>query len=212
MIRYLNSPYRTKYKYYHFRLIKKGQKGIYNIKDKDVSLKIKSKVAWILTPGQIEIIRRVYAKRIKMNQGNMGIISFPDLPKSKKPLGLRMGKGKGKFASWVAPIRYGQNIVRFCFSRMPIEKPLGGKRIRRKKKVKKKIYKIYKFRRKRRNYYRVIKETAKGIFHKLPVYTKINCRIKKPQKYVKIWKLMNKKPRKAEIKNDISRYILKGNR
>jgi ribosomal protein L16/L10AE len=195
MIKYLNSPYRTKYKFYHFRLNKKGRKGIYNIKKNDVSMKIKSKVSWIMTPRQIEVIRRMFAKRIKMYLGIMSILIFPDLPKAKKPLGFRMGKGKGKFYCWVAPIKTGQNILSFSFFKGTLKKIKTIKR------------RIYLKRKKRILYYKRIKEINKRVAYRLPVYTKIECKQKKKQNYNRIWKMSN-----IKRKNDISRYLFTGNR
>ena len=108
MVRYLNTPYRTKYKFYHFRLSEKGRKGVSNVNDRKLAIKVRNKVSWILNPKQIEIVRRMFARRVKAYNGFMDFIVFPDLPKTKKSLGLRMGKGKGAPEYWVAPVKPGR--------------------------------------------------------------------------------------------------------
>ena len=40
-------------------------------------------------------------------EGRVYIRVFPDKPISKKPLEVRMGKGKGETEEWVAPIKPG---------------------------------------------------------------------------------------------------------
>ena len=41
-------------------------------------------------------------------QGKLFIRVFPDKPVTKKPLEVRMGKGKGSVELWVAPIKPGR--------------------------------------------------------------------------------------------------------
>lgn len=60
----------------------------------------------ILTNKQIEAARRVIMKKIK-KQGKLWVRVFTHLPKSKKPVEVRMGKGKGSIDSWVAKIKPG---------------------------------------------------------------------------------------------------------
>lgn len=60
----------------------------------------------ILTNKQIESARRVIMKKIK-KQGKLWIRIFPHLPKTKKPIEVRMGKGKGSVDSWIIKIKPG---------------------------------------------------------------------------------------------------------
>jgi large subunit ribosomal protein L16 len=62
-----------------------------------------------LTARQIEASRVVLAKKLRKN-GKLWIRVFPDKPVSKKPLEVRMGKGKGSPEFWVAPIKPGRII------------------------------------------------------------------------------------------------------
>lgn len=62
-----------------------------------------------LTARQIEASRIVLAKKLRKN-GKLWIRVFPDKPVSKKPLEVRMGKGKGAPEFWVAVIKSGRII------------------------------------------------------------------------------------------------------
>lgn len=56
---------------------------------------------------QIEAARRAISRAIK-RQGQIWIRVFPDKPITKKPLEVRMGKGKGNVEYWVALIQPGK--------------------------------------------------------------------------------------------------------
>ena len=60
-----------------------------------------------LTANQIEAARRAMTRYIKRG-GNIWIKVFPDKPVSKKPIGIRMGSGKGAPEYWVAVIKPGR--------------------------------------------------------------------------------------------------------
>lgn len=60
-----------------------------------------------MTARQIEAARRAMTRHIKRG-GKIWIRVFPDKPISKKPLEVRMGKGKGNVEYWVAQIRPGK--------------------------------------------------------------------------------------------------------
>ncbi len=62
-----------------------------------------------ITARQIESARRVITRRIKRG-GKVYIRIFPDKPISKKPLEVRMGKGKGSVEYWVALIQPGRML------------------------------------------------------------------------------------------------------
>ena len=59
-----------------------------------------------LTAMQIEAARRAINRHIKRG-GRVWIRVFPDKPVSKKPLEVRMGKGKGNPEFWVALVQPG---------------------------------------------------------------------------------------------------------
>ena len=60
-----------------------------------------------LTSRQIEAARRTITRKVKRG-GKLWIRVFPDKPISKKPLEVRMGKGKGNVEYWVALIQPGR--------------------------------------------------------------------------------------------------------
>ncbi len=59
-----------------------------------------------LTARQIEAARRAITRHVRRG-GKLWIRVFPDKPISKKPLEVRMGKGKGSVEYWVAEIKPG---------------------------------------------------------------------------------------------------------
>ena len=60
-----------------------------------------------VTARQIEAARRALTRHIKRG-GRVWIRLFPDKPISKKPLEVRMGKGKGNPEYWVALVQPGK--------------------------------------------------------------------------------------------------------
>ena len=60
-----------------------------------------------LTDRQIEASRIAISRSIKRS-GKVWIRIFPDQPISKKPIGVRMGSGKGNLEFWVAKIKPGR--------------------------------------------------------------------------------------------------------
>ena len=64
---------------------------------------------WI-TAQQIEAAR-IAVTRYMQRQGQIWIRIFPDKPITRKPADVRMGKGKGDPAGWVAPVPPGRIII-----------------------------------------------------------------------------------------------------
>jgi len=62
-----------------------------------------------ITARQIEAARRAMTRHVKRG-GKVWIRIFPDKPISKKPLEVRMGKGKGNVEYWVATIQPGRML------------------------------------------------------------------------------------------------------
>lgn len=60
-----------------------------------------------LNSRQIEAARRTITRHVRRG-GQLWIRIFPDKPVSKKPLEVRMGKGKGAVEYWVAQIQPGR--------------------------------------------------------------------------------------------------------
>ena len=72
---------------------------------------------WI-TGNQIEAARVAMTRYIKRN-GKVWIKVFPDKPITSKPIGTRMGKGKGAPERWVAVVKPGR--VMFEIAGVPEE-------------------------------------------------------------------------------------------
>ena len=68
---------------------------------------IKSLESKFITSRQIEAAR-IAATRYMKREGQLWIKIFPDKPITKKPLEVRMGKGKGNVEYWVALIQPGK--------------------------------------------------------------------------------------------------------
>src|SRR5499433_1336958 len=60
-----------------------------------------------VTARQIEAARRAMTRHMK-RAGRVWIRIFPDVPVSKKPIEVRMGKGKGAPELWVCRIKPGR--------------------------------------------------------------------------------------------------------
>ena len=60
-----------------------------------------------ITARQIEASRRAINRYIKRG-GKVWIRMFPDKPITKKPIEVRMGKGKGSVEYWVALVQPGR--------------------------------------------------------------------------------------------------------
>lgn len=82
------------------------------------SFGIKTLESMWLTGQQIEAAR-VAVTRYMQRQGQIWIRIFPDKPFTKKPLDVRMGKGKGNPEGFVAPVTPGRML--FEVEGVPIE-------------------------------------------------------------------------------------------
>ena len=94
---------------------KKQQKGkSFNRINKNVNffrlnfgiIGLKSKTFGRLTTNQIKTIRQTINKVMK-KQGRLKLNIFPQTPITKKPLEVRMGKGKGSVDHWVYKVKSG---------------------------------------------------------------------------------------------------------
>ncbi|MBU3821860.1 50S ribosomal protein L16 [Flavobacteriaceae bacterium XHP0103] len=79
---------------------------------------IKSLDSNFLTARQIEAAR-IAATRFMKREGQLWIKIFPDKPITKKPLEVRMGKGKGAVEYWVAVVKPGR--VLFEIGGVPLD-------------------------------------------------------------------------------------------
>ena len=98
-------PKRTKY-----RKVQKGRmKGVSQRRHElsNGMFGIKSLDSSFITSRQIEAAR-IAATRFMKREGQLWIKIFPDKPITKKPLEVRMGKGKGAVEYWAAVVKPGK--------------------------------------------------------------------------------------------------------
>ena len=98
-------PKRMKHRKVHRGRRNGSAKGGYNIDFGQFGLKAMGD-GWI-TSRQIEAARIAMTRHIKRG-GKIWIRVFPDKPITKKPVEVRMGKGKGNVEYWVAPVQPGR--------------------------------------------------------------------------------------------------------
>ncbi len=68
---------------------------------------LKATTRGFVTARSIEAARRAITRYVKRG-GKLWIRIYPDKPICKKPVEVRMGKGKGNVEYWVAPIQPGR--------------------------------------------------------------------------------------------------------
>ena len=98
-------PKKTKY-----RKMQKGRNRGYATRGNTVSngeYGIRAVEAGLIKGNQIEAARIAMTRYIKRG-GKVWIKIFPDKPISTKPIGTRMGKGKGNVEYWVAAVKPGR--------------------------------------------------------------------------------------------------------
>ncbi|WP_020178170.1 50S ribosomal protein L16 [Methylopila sp. M107] len=71
-----------------------------------------------ITARQIEAARRALTRHMK-RAGRVWIRVFPDVPVSKKPTEVRMGKGKGANEFWAAKVKPGR--IMFEIDGVPLD-------------------------------------------------------------------------------------------
>ena len=69
--------------------------------------------AGIITNFQMESIRR-FLRRFLKKKGQIFFRIFPDIPITKKPNEVRLGRGKGKFKYWAFYIKKGDILIEIC--------------------------------------------------------------------------------------------------
>ena len=110
------SPKKTKYrKMQKGRMKGRSQRG-HRLSNGIFGVKALDSV--FVTSRQIEAAR-IAATRYMKREGQLWIKIFPDKPITKKPLEVRMGKGKGALDHYVAVVKPGR--ILFEISGVPIE-------------------------------------------------------------------------------------------
>ena len=98
-------PKKTKFRKMHKGRISGNAKGGFALNFGSYGLK--SLEPSRVTARQIEAARRAITRHMK-RAGRVWIRIFPDVPVSKKPTEVRMGKGKGTPEYWAAKVKPGR--------------------------------------------------------------------------------------------------------
>jgi large subunit ribosomal protein L16 len=98
-------PKRTKFRKAHKGRIKGIAKGGFTLNFGSYGLKAMEPER--VTARQIEATRRAITRHMK-RAGRVWIRIFPDVPVSKKPTEVRMGKGKGTPEFWACRVKPGR--------------------------------------------------------------------------------------------------------
>ena len=133
-------PKRTKYRRPHILKYEGHSKGGTEVSFGEWGLQA-TEGGWI-SDKQIEAAR-VCMARYTRRAGQVWIRIFPQLCKTKRPIGLRMGSGKGSPDSWVAVVKEGrvmfeiggidEAMARKALSLASYKLPVGCKIVERKK-------------------------------------------------------------------------------
>ena len=131
-------PKRTKFRKAHKGRIHGNAKGGTELAFGQYGLK--SQEPERVTARQIEAARRAITREMK-RAGRVWIRIFPDLPVSKKPTEVRMGKGKGSPEYWAARVKPGRilfeldgvpgPVAALAFERAAMKLPIKTKVIAR---------------------------------------------------------------------------------
>ena len=132
------SPKRTRYRKAHKGRIHGLAKGGSTLTFGAYGLKA-AEAARVTAP-QIEAARRAVTRHLK-RAGRMWIRIFPDVPVSKKPTEVRMGKGKGAPEYWMCRVKPGRmvfeldgvpvDLARGAFARGAAKLPMRTRFVRR---------------------------------------------------------------------------------
>lgn len=130
-------PKKTKYRKAFKGRIKGNAKGGSELAFGDYGLKAVD-VARI-NSNQIEAARRTIVKVLKSNNKRfkLWVRVFPNIPVSKKPADVRMGKGKGSVEFWIFKVKPGRilfevsnipiNLVKIAFDKASSKLPIRCK-------------------------------------------------------------------------------------
>ena len=100
-------PKRTKYRKVQKGKMKGNSQRGHELSSGMFGIKSVHENGMFLTSRQIEAAR-IAATRYMKREGQLWINIFPDKPITKKPLEVRMGKGKGAVEYWAAVVKPGK--------------------------------------------------------------------------------------------------------
>lgn len=97
---------------------KKGKDFKMNVLDNKSTCGLKVLESGTISMTVFEAVRRIIKKKTK-KQGILKVNGFPNISVTKKPIGLRMGKGVGNIELWVFPVKKGR--ILFELIGVPVE-------------------------------------------------------------------------------------------
>lgn len=100
-------PKRTKYRKVQKGKMKGNAQRGHQLSSGMFGIKSVHETGMFMTSRQIEAAR-IAATRYMKREGQLWINIFPDKPITKKPLEVRMGKGKGAVEYWAAVVKPGR--------------------------------------------------------------------------------------------------------
>ena len=100
-------PKRTKYRKVQKGKMKGNAQRGHELSSGMFGIKSVHETGMFMTSRQIEAAR-IAATRYMKREGQLWIKIFPDKPITKKPLEVRMGKGKGAVEYWAAVVKPGR--------------------------------------------------------------------------------------------------------
>jgi len=105
-----NTPFKLKFKKFHKQSTFSLQPELsFNGSVCSNAVILKATSSGRLNASNLEAARKVIRRKLK-KAGTLNSHVFPSVSITKKPLAVRMGKGKGAVDSWVFPIRPGRVI------------------------------------------------------------------------------------------------------
>ena len=99
-----------------FKKIKKGLLKKFKLKNNNLtfgSIGLKAKESGVVNLKQLEAAKQIITKKTKKNV-KIWVKLFLNLSVTKKALGTRMGKGKGKIDYWASNVAKGNIVFEIC--------------------------------------------------------------------------------------------------
>lgn len=103
-------PKNVKYAKYQRKILKANNRTKFEWKSNSLNfgdLGLQAVESGLVKNNQIEAARQVINRKLK-RQGQLWIRIFPSISLTKKPIEVRMGKGKGNVDSWGVSVKPGQ--------------------------------------------------------------------------------------------------------
>lgn len=107
----LTSPKKTKYKKIRKGVLKKLEYKANSLSFGTIGLKAVE--SGIISFKQIESARQAINRKLN-RKGKIWIKIFPNYPITKKPVEVRMGKGKGQISHWASKVVGGNILFEIC--------------------------------------------------------------------------------------------------